>query len=261
MKTHSLLLSLLIAILLLPSCSKEDDPVLITTNLGQVALQYSTSGTWSDVASNRNFALQYLIFNHEGGVGAQSLSWVGFTPARYVGLDYSTVEDWTAHTFMIPSKGGVAGVGTPYIVASWNTQENSTTPADTRSCRITYARNATSAALTFSPKEVYVELTSYTLSVILHGDLKNPPFTSGDYLLLTAHGVKDDGSETTADIYLADFSSAPRLLDSWTPMDLSPLGSIKELYFTLSSSRAGEYGVLTPPYFAIDRLTVKAPLP
>lgn len=248
----------------LPSCSDDDDLVQITTNPAQSELHYSDDGTWSEVASNRSFTLQYLTFNHEGEIGSYGLVWKGFTPARYVGLDYSGVEsgNWLSHQFQIPSQGGMAGKGTPYIVAFWDTQENETTPAEARSCRIVYSKTPTSAALTFRPVEMYVQLTWHALDVIINGNAFSRAFTTGDWFTLTAHGVKADGTETTTECYLADYrGEQPNVCASWTRMDLAELGEIKELYFTMASSDTGSWGMNTPSFFALDRLSIKAVLP
>ncbi len=259
---HFLPLILLPLLCVLPSCSDDDDPVVITADMGQTPLQYSADGVWTDVASNNSFALQYLQFNHEGEIGPWGLVWRGFTPARWAGLDYSTVTDWLNNSFQVPSRGGKAGVGTPYIVAFWDTQENESTPASDRTCRITYAKDATSAPLPFSPKNVYVQLTCYAYYTIKDGNAFSRPFAEGDWFRLTAHGVHADDTESTAEIYLADYrGESPELLDAWTSMDLSSLGSVKELYFTLDSSDTGQWGMNTPSYFAIDRLSVAAILP
>lgn len=255
-------LLLLPMLCLLPACSDDDDPVSITTDLGQTPLHYDADGVWNEVASNQSFALQYLQFNHEGEIGAWGLVWKGFTPARWAGLDYADVTDWLSNSFQIPSRGGVAGKGTPYIVAFWDTQENESTPASARSCRISYAKDANSAPLPFSPKEMYVQLTCYAYYTIKDGNAYSRAFAAGDWFRLTAHGIHEDDTESTAEIYLADYrGETPVLLDTWTRMNLSSLGSVKELYFTLDSSDSGQWGMNTPSYFALDRLNVTAVLP
>ena len=40
-------------------------------------------------------------------------------------------------------------------------------------------------------------------------------------------------------------------------MDLSGLGDIKELYFTMDGSDSGQWGLNTPSYFALDCLSVR----
>jgi len=57
------------------------------------------------------------------------------------------------------------------------------------------------------------------------------------------------------EFYLADYrfddSSKDYIVDSWTRVDLTPLGYVDSLEFVLSSSDVGPYGINTPLFFAI----------
>lgn len=85
-----------------------------------------------------------------------------------------------------------------------------------------------------------------------------------DFLLLSITG-KDAGANTTGmiEFYLADFrSSNPAddyILDTWTEVDLSSLGTaVTSLDFVLTSSDNGDWGMNTPAYFAMDSLSFVA---
>jgi len=84
--------------------------------------------------------------------------------------------------------------------------------------------------------------------------------TDPDWFLLTIEGLDADGSPTgqRVEFYLADFRSTDPskdyILDNWTWVDLSSLGPVHGLHFTLSSSDVGDYGMNTPAYFAFDSL-------
>jgi len=60
------------------------------------------------------------------------------------------------------------------------------------------------------------------------------------------------------EFYLADFrfeeDSLDYILDDWQWVDLSNLGNVDSLQFTLSSSDVGDNGINTPLFFAIDNL-------
>ena len=62
----------------------------------------------------------------------------------------------------------------------------------------------------------------------------------------------------TKDFYLADCRSEDStdwyILNTWAYMDLSPLGAVRQIRFTLSSSDTGTYGMSTPAYFCYDNL-------
>lgn len=242
--------------LLFTSCSDDDDPVDVTVRLNQTDLTYSADGVWEGVNTNNTFQSQYMVFSHEGETSAWGLLWNGFTPARV--SDTTVQSDWLSHQFQIMTGGGMAGKGTPYIVAFWDTQENFTTPADERSCRITYQKSATDAPQPFRPLSVYVQNTAYAYYTMLEGNNYAKKFGPEDYLILRAYGVHADGTYSGTMVYLARDG---KIVDDWTLFDLSSLGEVNEIFFTMESSDEGQWGMNTPSYFALDCLTVRMVLP
>ena len=78
-----------------------------------------------------------------------------------------------------------------------------------------------------------------------------------DWFLLTITGYDTNGDPTgTVDFYLADYRDANNandyLVTDWAWVDLTSLGRVGSLSFSLSSSDVGEYGMNTPAYFAMD---------
>lgn len=238
------------------SCSDDDDPIDITVRLNQTALDYSEDGVWAGVATNNDFQSQYMVFNHEGEMSAWGLTWFGFTPSRVA--DTGIKENWLDHQFQILTGGGMSGKGTPFIIACWNTTENSTTPVESRSCRVSYRKAENTPNLPFRPISVYVQNTAYAYYTMLDGNDFCSKFGPEDYLILRAHGVHEDGSEDETFIYLA---KDERFVTDWTLFDLTSLGEVTDLYFTMESSDTGQWGMNTPAYFALDCLTVRSVLP
>ncbi len=85
--------------------------------------------------------------------------------------------------------------------------------------------------------------------------------TSGndpDYLLLTISGFASGTLTGSVEFYLADFRSANNsedyIVQDWTTVNLSSLGWVNELQFSLSSSDVGAFGINTPTYFAMDNI-------
>ncbi|MCM1319599.1 MAG: DUF4465 domain-containing protein [Muribaculaceae bacterium] len=241
--------------LLATSCSDDDDAVDITVQLNQTEIKYDSQGVWEGVNTNNMFQSQYMVFSHEGETGPWGLVWNGFTPARVSSTEVQS--NWLDHQFQVMTGGGLSGAGTPYIVAFWDNQENKSTPVDDRSCRVTYQKSITGERAVFAPLYVYVQNTAYTYYTMRDGSAFSKKFTDSDYLILTAHGVKADGTELATDIWLADDG---KILDEWTQWDLRSLGEITTLYFTMRSSDTGQWGMNTPAYFAIDHLRVRAQL-
>lgn len=88
----------------------------------------------------------------------------------------------------------------------------------------------------------------------------SPDGTNGEdffRLLITGYDGNND-SIGTVTFYLADFrfadSTQDYILDTWENVDLTPLGSIRYLDFTLESSDVGQWGMNTPAYFALDNI-------
>lgn len=111
---------------------------------------------------------------------------------------------------------------------------------------------------------VYITNAAYTLNAILHGDNMSKgstgkaEFETGDWLKLTITGKRSDNSTSTVDVYLADYrSSNPAehyYLGDWQWVDLTSLGEVKSLSFTITGSRNNAYGLTTPSYFCMDNL-------
>ena len=245
-----------VMLLALAACSDDNDPVEVTVQLNRAEISYNDENVWDGVASNQPFLVQYMEFSHEGEVGPWGLAWNGFTPARVSETGPQT--DWLAHQFQITTGGGMSGTGTPYIVAFWDTQENESTPAAERSCRIQHKAGVNSVPEEFRPISMYVTNTSYVCATVREGNNFAKKFEEGDWLRLNAHGVHADGSVSTTSFLLVDGTD---VVEGWTLVNLSSLGTVTELYFTMESSDSGMWGMNTPSYYAMDCLTYRAVMP
>ena len=109
----------------------------------------------------------------------------------------------------------------------------------------------------YEPQSVYVNLNSYTFYSLMFGDGFARAFTNGDKFTLTIHGVAADETEKTVEVSLGSFSNGDlTAAKGWKYVDLTALGAVNELYFSLSSTDSGPYGANTPFYFCIDKLAV-----
>lgn len=80
-----------------------------------------------------------------------------------------------------------------------------------------------------------------------------------DWFKLIIKGIDNLGSYTgTVDFYLADFrsddNSQDYIVDTWKWVDLTSLGDVIGLEFSLASTDVGSWGINTPMYFAMDDL-------
>lgn len=114
--------------------------------------------------------------------------------------------------------------------------------------------------------------TTYAALSMLNGDLFAKQFgsttdangdidgTNGeDWFRLLIVGRDGNSAVTdTVIFYLADYRFADNnddyIVDSWETVDLSSLGAVRYLEFSLESSDEGDWGMNTPAYFALDDL-------
>jgi hypothetical protein len=109
--------------------------------------------------------------------------------------------------------------------------------------------------------------TTYTALSMKNGDAFTKKFGGADgrdpdFLLLTITGYLGAVTTGTVDFYLADFRGpevSDYILETWTAVDFTPLGTVDELRFTMTSSDNGQFGMNTPAYFAMDNLIVPEP--
>ncbi len=108
----------------------------------------------------------------------------------------------------------------------------------------------------------YVTNNLWTYQDILQGGYGEPPYGGStgndpDWFKVTATGKNASGQTVgTLDFYLADYRFANNeedyVLNTWEWFDLSPLGDVATISFSLSSSRGSGYNMITPAYFCMD---------
>lgn len=105
----------------------------------------------------------------------------------------------------------------------------------------------------------YVNNSTYAVLSMLNGDGFAKKFADGDWFKLTVTGLNKEGGQTGAiDFYLADYRNGKSVIvQQWTKVDLTTLGAVNKLTFTLSSSDAGAYGMNTPAYFCMDDVAIQ----
>jgi hypothetical protein len=194
-----------------------------------------------------------VSFNHD--YNADYDSWTGWV--------YSNETDTTTtgyeNQYSVYGSGGQGGssnfgisyIGIDYLSGSYKTIANDATLATPSTVVGAYFNNTTYAALSMK-----------------FGDDFTKPFggDSGnvaDFFKLIISGYDASGHKTgSVDFYLADYrfadNSLDYIVDAWTYVDLSSLGTVSRLSFDVDSSSKGDYGINTPAYFAIDKLQTTA---
>ena len=93
-----------------------------------------------------------------------------------------------------------------------------------------------------------------------------PTGNDPDWFKLTATGKNANGQTVgTAEFYLADYrfenNDDDYILNTWEWFDLSTLGAVHTISFSLSSSKNNSGGMITPAYFCIENFNGTAPTP
>jgi hypothetical protein len=180
-----------------------------------------------------------------------SYYWGGFTASNRTDLTQSGLDaQYTAIT-----AGGYNGSAQYGVAYTFGSQTD------------VYTADGTTQTVT----GCYVTNNLWAYQSIVNGDATSTPFggTSGndpDWFKLTATGKNASGQTIgTLDFYLADYrfdnNEEDYVVDTWEWFDLSSLGAVHTISFSLSSTKGDSYGMLTPAYFCIDDFNGEGPTP
>ena len=206
-----------------------------------------SAGYWQgEEGENEIFSGGWLFTNYYS-----SYFWGGFTASNHTDLTQSGMDaQYTAIT-----AGGYDG-SVQYAVAYTMGAQTDVYASDGQAHTVTGC---------------YVTNNLWAYQSITEGDYSSTPFggSSGndpDWFKLTATG-KNAGGQTvgTLDFYLADYrfdnNEEDYVVTTWEWFDLSPLGAVHTISFSLSSTKGNAYGMLTPAYFCMDDFNGEAPTP
>jgi len=112
-------------------------------------------------------------------------------------------------------------------------------------------------ANTFEAKGFYITNSAYAYTSMSNGDAYAKKFDETDWFLLTITGYLKEDKVNTVEFYLAKDG---KIVNEWEYVDLSPLGTVDQIQFTLSSSDTGEWGMNTPAYFCMDNFGDENPI-
>lgn len=117
----------------------------------------------------------------------------------------------------------------------------------------------------YRPAGASLTNTATAFEAIRRGLYQASPFTAGDWFRVRFTGYSaaaGGGSQTgvPVDFFLADYRNGQSLVvDSWTALDLSPLGDARSIVLTFTSTDSDPvYGSNTPTYVALDNLSLMA---
>jgi hypothetical protein len=111
----------------------------------------------------------------------------------------------------------------------------------------------------YKAKECYVTNSTYAYRAIKDHNDGNGEYAmvkqwgEDDWFKLTITGYNGSTETGQIDFLLAD---GMNIVNTWQKIDLSSLGEVTSISFSLSSTDNGSWGMNTPSYFCLDQLTV-----
>ena len=241
----------------------EDTSIILDLSKSTTELSFNAeNGSWTGTYDDDAESIESQCFSFLHSAIAEWKTWWGFTASD--SADDTQPQNTLDHQWSNMAKGGimlnedgsvmlddfgapVTSADMPYLVGFYSPYM-SARPVDV----------VFNDGKLYDPLSVYINLNSYTFYSILLGDGYARAFTNGDQLTLTIHGVAADETEKTVDVSLASCSNGDlTAARGWKFVDLSPLGTVNEIYFTISTTDTGDYGANTPMYFCLDKLCVK----
>lgn len=213
--------------------------VVITINVAtfeDVAL--NSQGIWQgEEGENEMFSGGWLFTNYYS-----SYFWGGFTASNHTDLNQSGLNA----QYTSAAGTGYDGSAQYAVAYTYGSQTD------------VYASDGSAQTVT----GCYVTNNLWAYQNMLYGDATatafgGPSGNDPDWFKLTATGKNASGQTVgTTEFYLADYrfsdNNEDYVLNTWEWFDLSTLGEVATISFSLSSSKNDSYGMVTPAYFCMD---------
>ncbi|MDL2255331.1 DUF4465 domain-containing protein [Parabacteroides sp. OttesenSCG-928-K15] len=244
-------------------------------------------GHWTQTYSNNYPRIEFGLFQFTHLPGATGGDDVGGGMSYWDGFTYCTSGDrtdygslgssdaWVAQQWGCMAGGGIATdadgnvcigdngkaiaqQGLPYLVAYWGYWMETFGGGDP-CLQVHFTDGGMYEAV-----GVYINNHPWAHYGNIHGDGFSRPFDQeGDCFTLSIHGIGADGKDTgiAVEHILAEYKNGElKQSPDWEFVDLSPLGSVSGIYFTMGTSDADLlYGPNTAVYFCLDKLQVREP--
>ncbi len=205
------------------------------------SLALDVDSFWNGADMSGSFTNGNAIFKNDYHTSQWGDYWGGFS---YSNKKDSTTAGYTNMYSAYPLAGYYGSA--KYAVSSGVSQINLTGSAAGKIVRGFYVTNTTYATLSMRNGDSFTKKFG--------GVSGNDP----DWFMLTVKGWYNGSViSDSVNFYLADFRASNNLDDYvvkyWEWVELSSLGNVDSLKFSLSSSDNGLYGMNTPAYFAMDQ--------
>ena len=197
-----------------------------------------------------NFKKGCLNFMHYADNTYAPMSyWDGFTVSKTKTFPCPLVCTNTCNgledQFSSITGGGQLGVNDPYSVAYYG-YNASYFPANHCIMNLDAANTVCG---------MYITNNAYAYKSMKCGDSFARKFAAGDSLVLYVDGYLGATYKGKVKYYLADFrGTSTVIVNTWKWVNLTSLGSVDRLEFSMATSDVGPYGPNTPMYFCVDEI-------
>lgn len=246
----------------LATANAQQSTILLDLSKAVTPLTFNEeNGSWTGTYDDDETSIDSQVFEFVHSSMGEWQTWWGFTASN--STDNTRKTDDLKYQWSNMARGGIAlnddgsiktdGFGSPvtsadmpYLVAYYSPYMGK------RPLAMTFAGGAS-----YRPVGTYVNLNTYTYYALTDGAAPARAFNNGDKLELTFHGVAPDESEQEVSVTLASYTNGCLTVNrGWQYVDLTALGSVNEIYFTMTTTDTGAYGANTPLYFCMDKLAV-----
>ncbi|MDR1102188.1 MAG: DUF4465 domain-containing protein [Tannerella sp.] len=220
-------------------------------------------GYWTDAFGDATLAYEHFTFSHGGGMYGESGYWSGFIVGSngdtedYGSLN-SPLDGWLSNQWGNMAGGGIQTGDDGSVLRDENGK------VQTEKGIPYLLVNGADPAITFDGEYEAVGVYLNNHPWPYYGNLYGDPYAralneAGDYFKVTISGLNADSEGTgTVEHFLAEYRDGELYQSTdWEWVDLSPLGKVSGLKFTLSSTDVGEWGMNTAAYFCLDKLQVR----
>jgi hypothetical protein len=244
-------------------------------DLKSADLKFNENGSWVDTFNEEAVTLDVDIFSAIRTATLAYSSWTGFTPCNS-GDTQNYYPNWTANQWGCMAGGAVkvnedgtvatdaegnvvAEQGSPYLAAYWQGYYESDS---NHPCQIIF-----NDGKAYNAKEIYVANHPWPYYGVYNGDSYSRKFDQKDDAFKLQICGLDENYESNGksiEVVLAtsidngDETYSPNADKEWKKIDLSSLGKIGGVYFTMTSTDSGTWGMNTAAYFCLDRFTVES---
>ncbi len=179
--------------------------------------------------------------------------WDGFS---YSNITDNTTPGWINQYSAFPGDGvnGSSNYAVAHVPSDWMSGTYDPIPVGVKlqeplaggTVKGVFVTNSTYAALSMRDGDTYAKKFG--------GESGDDP----DWFMLIIRGYYQGQFTDSVTYYLADYrfsdNSQDYIVDYWDYVELTGLGNVDSLTFSLASSDTGDYGMNTPAYFCIDNL-------